>query len=283
MSRTVDGVRLRFLLRPGWLTLTLVVFAFAVSCFTLLAPWQFGEHEERKAENAALRGAQDAPPRPLEELLPGGKAPDTATQWSRVRITGEYLREDEVVARLRHVQGSPASDVLTPLRTTGGEIVLVDRGFVRLDERSRLPDYAAAPSGEVTLLTRARIDESRSDPAVRVGGRVQVYGVGSAIAGEATGLDIRPGYFQLEGDQPGSLEPEPLPQIESGPFLSYAMQWIAFGVMALLGWFYFTWRELKPGGVLHEQGEKQRRKSVAEQLAEDEQQVTPLSPPTLRA
>jgi hypothetical protein len=41
--------------------------------------------------------------------------------------------------------------------------------------------------------------------------------------------------------------------------------------MALLGWLYFTVRELRPGGVLHERGEQpRRRKSVAEMLAEDE-------------
>ena len=65
----------------------------------------------------------------------------------------------------------------------------------------------------------------------------------------------------------------PLPQTDSGPFLSYALQWIAFGAMALLGWLYFTVRELKPGGALtrpSEPAQPTRRKSVAEILAEDE-------------
>lgn len=267
-------MRLKFLLRPGWLALTLVVFAFAAACFTLLAPWQFDRHDERKAENGALRGSLDAPARPLSEALPGGSAPDARTQWSRVRITGQYLADDEVVARLRTILGKPAYEVLTPLRTDSGEIVLVDRGFVRPDQKSRVSGYDAPPSGRVTVQARARIDERASRPAEPEAGRLQVYGVSSAVAAKATGLDIRPGYFQLDGDQPGSLEPLPLPQLAGGPFLSYALQWIAFGAMALLGWLYFTWRELKPGGVLHDNGQRQRRKSVAEMLAEDEAPVT---------
>jgi cytochrome oxidase assembly protein ShyY1 len=268
-------VKLRFLLQPGWLTLTAVVFAFAISCFTLLAPWQFDRHTERKAENAALGSAFDARPQPLAEAFPDGRAPDVRSQWTPVTLTGQYLAEQEVIARLRTVLGKPAYEVLTPLRLDSGEIVLVDRGFVRPDQRSRVSEYAAPPAGEVTVQARARIDERGSRPAELSDGRLHVYGVGSSVVSKATGLELRPGYFQLEGGQPGALEPLPLPRREAGPFLSYALQWIAFGVMAVLGWLYFTVRELKPGGVLREQGEKPRRKSVAEQLAEDDATATP--------
>lgn len=265
-------MRLKVLLQPGWLALTAVVFAFAVSCFTMLAPWQFDRHAERTAENAALKSAFETRARPLDEALPGGRAPDVDTQWTPVTLTGRYLADDEVVARLRTVLGKAAYEVLTPLRTTDGAVVLVDRGFVRPDQRSRVSGYAAPPSAEVTVHARARIDERGSLPAEQADGRTQVYGVGSGVAAKATGLDIRPGYFQLDPGQPGVLEPLPLPQREAGPFLSYALQWIAFGAMALLGWLYFTVRELRPGGVLHDTGRepRTRRKSVAEMLAEDD-------------
>jgi hypothetical protein len=41
--------------------------------------------------------------------------------------------------------------------------------------------------------------------------------------------------------------------------------------MAVLGWLYFTVRELKPGGALvTDQPARDRRKSVAQMVAEDE-------------
>jgi cytochrome oxidase assembly protein ShyY1 len=92
--------------------------------------------------------------------------------------------------------------------------------------------------------------------------------VDSKVVARATGLAIAPGYLQLEKDAPGVLGPLPLPELDSGPFLSYALQWIAFGTMALLGWVYFTWRELMPGGALT--AERPRRRSVADMVAEDE-------------
>jgi hypothetical protein len=76
----------------------------------------------------------------------------------------------------------------------------------------------------------------------------------------------------------------PQPQIDSGPFLSYALQWIVFGVMAIGGLGYFTWREIQPGGALTPEGRARRRTerdaggppkvrgrhAVAAMIAEDE-------------
>lgn len=45
--------------------------------------------------------------------------------------------------------------------------------------------------------------------------------------------------------QPGGLEPLPLPNVDAGPFLSYGIQWIAFGIVAPLGLGYFLYSELR--------------------------------------
>ena len=271
-------MRLRFLLRPGWLALTAVVFTFAICCFTLLSPWQFSRNAEREEQNAGLEASFTAPPVPLAQLLPPGTVPGGKTEWHLVTITGQYLADKEVIARLRTVQGEGAYEVLTPMRTTDGTVVLIDRGYVRLDSKSGVLPFAPPPAGTVQVTARVRSDET--DPKNRdafadasTGGKLQAYVVDSRVVARAANLDIRPGYFQLDTGQPGVLGALPLPQTDSGPFLSYALQWIAFGAMALLGWLYFTVRELKPGGALADSGDPEqrvRRKSVAEILAEDE-------------
>ncbi|PFG47246.1 cytochrome oxidase assembly protein ShyY1 [Amycolatopsis sulphurea] len=272
---------MRFLLRPGWLALTVVVFTFAVCCYTLLAPWQFRRDGEQVAQNNALATSFTAKPKPAAELLPQNATPDQNTEWHLVAITGTYLPSAEVVARLRTVQGEGAYEVLTPLRATDGTVYLIDRGFVRLDDKSGVLPYAAAPGGQVSLVARVRSDEN--DPKHRdafsdasTNGKLQSYTVDSRVVAKSSGLTIRPGYFQLDQKQPGVLGALPLPQLDSGPYFSYALQWLAFGTMALLGWLYFTIRELRPGGALTtERPDRTRRKSVAEMLAEDEDEYTP--------
>ena len=255
-------MRLNLLLRPGWLLTAFVVITFATACFTLLAPWQFQRHAERQETNAALQASFDAAPVPLDAAL---AAPTRTTEWRLVTATGEFLPEHESVARLRTVQGAAAFEVLTPLRLADGSTLLVDRGFVRPGEGVSIPAFAPAPQGLVTITGRVRIAERT--PADRQpfteGAHRQVY----AIDPQAVLPGSLPGYVRLEAGSPGVLGALPLPQLEAGPSFSYALQWIAFGAMTLIGLVYFTWREIKPGGVL----DKPRKKSVAEILAEDEE------------
>jgi cytochrome oxidase assembly protein ShyY1 len=240
----VDTVRLGFLLRPGWVAVTAAVVLFAIVCFTLLGPWQFRRHEEKKAVNDAVRASFEVPPRPIDTIPPDGR------EWQQVTLTGSYLAESEVVVRLRTVQGEPAFEVVTPFRLTGGETVLVDRGFVRPatggagNRGNAVPDYAAPPTGELTVIGRLRRDEGDGRPPVLDGGRRQVYSINAGVIGAATGLELRPGYVQLNADQPGVLGPLPLPRLDAGPHLAYALQWLAFGATALVGWVLLVRREL---------------------------------------
>lgn len=260
-------MRFRFLLRPGWLALTLAVLLFAAACYTILAPWQFHRNAERVAQNAAVSSSLHTAPAPLDQVVSGTGEP-VAVEWRPVTMTGRYLPAGEALARLRTVQGQPAYEVLTPFQLEHGGVVLVDRGYLRPVGDVNIPSFAAPPEGEVTVTARARQDEPDDRAAFDQDRHRQVYAVNSAIVGQAAGLTIRPGYFELLADSPGVLNPLPLPQLDSGPFFSYALQWLAFGSMAILAWIYFTWRELQPGGALTR--EPTRRKSVAELVAEEE-------------
>lgn len=252
--------RLAFLLRPGWLALLLAVLVFAGACFWILSPWQFGRNAGQQRQNDAIASSERIPPVPLNEFLPADREPDPAQLWHRIVVTGQYLPAMETVARLRTVNGQPACEVLTPFRTTDGQLLLIDRGWAAMDS-GRLPNYPVAPRGTERLVARVQADETPNvdRPPLREDGRTQVYQINGGRIGTLFGVRFRPGYFQLVDGQAGVLNPIPLPQMESGPFLSYALQWIAFGVMAVFGLCYFTMRELRPGGVLTREGRADRR------------------------
>jgi cytochrome oxidase assembly protein ShyY1 len=236
----------RFLLRPGWLAFMLLVIGFAVACYTLLAPWQFRRNAERAEQNQQIAASTTQPPRPLTELVPPGSPPAPSVQWRQAVVHGVYLPGDEGVVRLRTVQGRPAFEVLTAFRTDDGRIVAVDRGYVRPGQDQQAAPFPPAPAGPVTLVGRIRPDES--DPQHRAsfsaGGHRQLYAADSRLLAEATGLPVAPGYLQLVDGQPGGLGVLPLPDTDSGPFLSYAWQWLSFGAIALFGLVYFIRLEL---------------------------------------
>jgi cytochrome oxidase assembly protein ShyY1 len=167
------------------------------------------------------------------------------------------------VARLRQVQDQAAYEILTPFRLDDGSIMLVDRGWVS-PNNGQVPSYAAAPTRHVTITARMHPEESNPHrPPLTEQGHREVYSINTTVVSNLTGLHVEPGYFALVGGQPGLLQELPLPTVDSGPFLSYAFQWIVFGIMALFGLGYFTWREIKPGGALTPEGRARRRAEKA--------------------
>lgn len=239
--------RLAFLLRPSWLALLVVVVAFAYLCFTVLAPWQLGKNTETSRENSQISHSATADPVPVTTLLPqqDSSAPDD--QWRRVTATGKYLPDSQVLARLRAVEGEPAFEVLVPFAVDGGPTVLVNRGYVRPEGGSRVPAIPSPPTGQVTVTARLRDSEAlvQGKEPFRQDGTQQVYSINIEQIAAVTGVPLAGSYLQLIEDQPGGLGVIGLPHLDAGPFLSYGIQWIAFGIIAPIGLGYFVRAEIQ--------------------------------------
>ena len=232
----------------GWLALTLVVVAFAYLCFTVLAPWQLGKNTRTERENNQIQASLSADPVSVTTLLPqqDSMAPDA--QWRRVTATGRYLPAKTVLARLRVIDGAPAFEVLTPFAVQGGPTVLVNRGYVRPVEVSGVPAIPDPPGGDVTVTARLRDSETAptgDKQPFREGGVQQVYAIDTAQISQLTQTPLTGQYLQLIDDQPGGLGVLDLPQLDAGPFLSYGIQWIAFGILAPIGLGYFVFSEIR--------------------------------------
>jgi cytochrome oxidase assembly protein ShyY1 len=241
-----------FLLKPGWVILALVVVAFAYLCFNVLAPWQLGKHVRTSHRNNLIAASVHADPVPIEKLLGTGSAGAPADdEWRRVDLTGDYLPDSTVLVRLRSVDDSPAFEVLTAFRLTDGRAVLVDRGYVSPigADAIRPPAVWATepPAGRVTVAARIRRSEGviPSRPPIAEDGYRQVYSIDAGQVAALTGVPLVAGYVQTESGQPGAFRPVELPQLDAGPYLSYGLQWLAFGLMAPLGLGYFVRSEIR--------------------------------------
>jgi cytochrome oxidase assembly protein ShyY1 len=227
-----------------------VVVGFAIACYTLLAPWQFGREAQREAQQRAIDTATALAPVPLAELIPAGDGVRPEVQWRQVSVTGTYLPEAQALVRLRVVAGRPAYEVLTPLRTDDGRLLTVNRGSVPAESGSAVPEIPAPPAGPVTLTARLRLDETdpQGRPVLETDGHRQLYAADSRVLAATTGLALEPGFLQLAPEQPGVLVPLPVQPTSGGeaPFtnFSYALQWLTFGAIALFALAYFVRLEL---------------------------------------
>ncbi|MFD5177139.1 SURF1 family protein [Nocardia sp. NPDC058379] len=245
--------KLTFLLRPSWLILAVIVVAFAYLCFTVLAPWQLGKNTSTEHRNQLIADSVQADPVTVNSVLDGD--PSAHTEWRKVTASGTYVPDSTVLVRLRHLDGAPGYAVLDAFRLDDGRTLLVDRGLVAAVDGTRPPVIAAPPAGQQKLEARVRASEgvvADKPPSTQDGYR-QVYTVDTGQEATVLGLPLAPiptgtdkgGYLQLAEGQPGAFTPSPLPQLDAGPYLSYGLQWLAFGIMAPLGLGYFVVAELR--------------------------------------
>jgi cytochrome oxidase assembly protein ShyY1 len=239
--------RLAFLLRPGWIALALVVIAFTYLCFMVLAPWQLGKNTRTSRENHQIEYSLNTAPVPLKTLLPQQDSSAPSAQWRRVTATGHYLTDVQVLARLRVVEGEQALEVLAPFVVDDGPTVLVDRGYVRPEPGSHVPPIPRPPDATVTITARLRDSEPTAqgkDPFTRDGVQ-QVYSINTEQVAALTKVPLAGSYLQLVDNQSGGLGVIGIPHLDAGPFLSYGIQWISFGILAPIALSYFVYSEVR--------------------------------------
>lgn len=221
-----------------------VAFAvvFAIAC-AWLSHWQFDRNAGREAQLALIAANYDADAVALSELIPPGEEYSADLQWHPVTLTGEYLADETLLARNRAHGGTSAFEVLVPLRTDDGRIVIVDRGWIPPGDDQPSPDeIPAPPSGPVSVVVRLKTGEplpssGRSAPE----GQVPTINVPLIADTVAAGDDVLGGAYGLlvSEDPAPAAAPHALeaPSDDPGPHLSYAIQWILFAVMG----FVFIW------------------------------------------
>ncbi|EUA10773.1 hypothetical protein I546_3601 [Mycobacterium kansasii 732] len=99
----------------------------------------------------------------------------------------------------------------------------------------------------MTITARLRDSEPTAvgkEPFTR-DGFPQVYSISTAQVSALTGVPLAGSYLQLVEDQPGGLGLIGIPHLDAGPFLSYGIQWITFGILAPIGLGYFAYAELR--------------------------------------
>ncbi|WP_395640004.1 SURF1 family protein [Pseudolysinimonas sp.] len=228
----------------GYLALVVV---FAIAC-GFLSWWQWSRRADAVAEIEKIETNYDAAPVALDDLVPALAADVDAAEWHPVAITGEYLLEEQLLVRNRPRNSEPGFEVLVPLRLADGTVFVVDRGWVPAGSTPDAPESVpAAPEGEVTVTVRLKPGEpeipGRGAPDGQLA-TVRLPDVADLVdAPTYTGM-----YGLLIAEDPVAAE-RPLaalrPVEDEGPHLSYALQWIAFGILAFVGLVWAVRRERK--------------------------------------
>ncbi len=222
--------------------LVAIIAIVTVACLRL-GLWQVNRLGERRAASAISLARRSLPPLTLDD---GGAADTLVDRW--VRAAGEFDHTHQVVIRGRVYRESPGVYVVTPLRLNGSDTaVLVNRGFVPASDAITVSLDTLDEPGKRQVTGLAIAIPSGPDggvPLVRNGTttwkRLDLAALRAQLPYPVLGISI---LEVPDGGQPRfprRLEPLPL---DDGPHLSYAIQWFAFGAIALVGGAILVTRE----------------------------------------
>lgn len=209
-----------------WLTLCA---GLALATLIGLGVWQL-ERRVWKRDLIAQRTAQSALPAVSIDRVP---VDWTAFEFRHVRADGAFLRSKDMRLVARTYKGEVGVEIVTPLRLTGGGVVLVNRGWAPKNWSDRKDGDAVAETVSVEGLLRRGGRPNRftpdNDPA-----RGAWYFVDVPAMAKASGLNgVRPYVLEAAAGPAGAGYPiggrtrTALPNNH----LQYALTWFALAVV----------------------------------------------------
>lgn len=232
----------KFLLSRRWLGLLLLAALFAAACIGL-GNWQMDRRNQTVAEIRRVQENYDKTPVPFQSVRSHFETPDPDAKWTTVAVTGRYLVQDQRIVRNRPNNSVAGYEVLVPFRLGTGETIAINRGWLPIgNDRPGYPDTVPAPpAGEVSTVVRIKPSEpdlGRDAPEGQLGSIDLPY------YREQLGYPLMTGsYGVMASESPTPAEtPQPLamPAVKEGSNLSYALQWITFGILAFVGFGYMA-------------------------------------------
>lgn len=215
-----------------------------------LGSWQFDRSDQRTERNQELIDQLRAEP----VVLASSRDVSLLSEWAPVRIVGRFEQGSDILVRRRIQDGFNGFYVLSPfVPLDGGQAFLVNRGWLLAKGAAREEiDVPPAPLGQFELAARWRQAETPTGeipPDLPIG-QVLVINPDQIASRYPDVGPVNPsGYLQADdalATDEGSLKVVALPPLSQGPHLAYAVQWLIFGVAAIVGWVILAKREIRP-------------------------------------
>jgi surfeit locus 1 family protein len=213
----------------GLLTASAVGLAILLS----LGTWQVFRLQEKTGQIAAIDKQIAAAPAGLLQ---------TANEYQKIRIAGEYLGGRDLKKLTSH-QGSPGFEVISPFKTGGNTVILVDRGSMPEKASAVIPEGPQTLTGILRLHNKGQgIFDPENDPEA---GQWYWWDIPAMQAAAKAPADAKVSPFILQLLPDPALITPPFPAVPKAELrnnhLGYAITW--YGLAAALA--AVTWAFLR--------------------------------------
>ena len=145
-------IRLRPALWPTLVSLPILILSLG------LGIWQMERREWKRDILDRIAANQAAAPVSLDELLNGNPL---RYEYGRVKLGGTFLFDKEYFLAARSLKNKVGHQVVVPLKTDDGRIVLFDRGWIPQERKDPARRAEGQPAGHVELVGIVRRNQER--------------------------------------------------------------------------------------------------------------------------
>lgn len=145
-------VRLRPALWPTLISLPILVLSVG------LGIWQLERREWKREILDRIATNQAAEPLTLDALLQGDPL---RHEYGRVKLSGTFLYDKEFYLAARSLRNKVGQQVVVPVRTDDGRVVLFDRGWIPQEKKDPAQRAAGQLPGRVELTGIVRRNQER--------------------------------------------------------------------------------------------------------------------------
>jgi surfeit locus 1 family protein len=222
-----------------WNWKVLVFTAIFLPITVSLALWQLDRADEKRQLLEMYHQRGIAQPVALEAVLD-----QSGSEYLRVRVTGTYDNRSPLLLDNRVRRGRPGYEVISPFKTSKGQWILVNRGWIMgHSDRAVLPKIDDV-GGEVTLMgylyrspgKQLMLGEDLWQ--VEVGPKI-IQNAAPDVVAEKLKLALFSYSLRLDADVQGALETGwALVSVQPGKHTGYAVQWTALAVVLMVLTFF---------------------------------------------
>ena len=211
---------------------------------TLIAShWQFQRGLTRHQINQTVRAHVDLPTISLQSALKN----TSNAEWRRVRTSGRFEPDSNILLRNRYFEGQYGFELLTLFIPVSGQSFWVDRGWVKAGADATIkPTLPQTPRGEVEIEGRFRLNSSLPQGTIFATSSSTTSPLIREVNAQRQ-IENQRFYLDLISASDPRLTPNApvdLPELSDGPHMAYAVQWLFFGGLIAYGRFLMRKKDL---------------------------------------
>lgn len=121
-----------------------IVVILMFACLFALGTWQVQRRFAKQDMLARIDANVNAAP-----ITPETFKNISQDEFKKMNLTGKYIHDKDLLLLNRSHNGKPGQHVMTPFLTSGGETILVDRGWIPTDREYEKPEGEMQITGVV--------------------------------------------------------------------------------------------------------------------------------------